>query len=59
LLYNEYLEIPGFKSAGAWCFPTNAISSDDVEERAKVYLCCTMSILNVMGLKRPGLVLSN
>jgi hypothetical protein len=54
LLYNEYLEFHGVKAAGAWCCLTNAIFSDDVEERADVYLCCTMNTLNFMGLNRPG-----
>jgi hypothetical protein len=53
LLYNEYLDIPGVKAAGAWCNPSNAIFSDDVEERADIYLCCTMSTLTFLGLKRP------
>jgi hypothetical protein len=53
LLYNEYLEFHGVKTAGAWLCPTKAIFSNDVEERAEVYLCCTLSNLNFMGLKRP------
>jgi hypothetical protein len=53
-VYNEYRDFHGVKAAEAWCCPTNAIFSDDVEERAAVYLCCTMSTLNFMGLKRPG-----
>jgi hypothetical protein len=54
LLYKEYLDFHVVKAAGAWCCPTNAIFSDDVEERADVYICCTMSTLIFMGLKRPG-----
>jgi hypothetical protein len=54
LLFNEYLEFHGVKSTGAWCCPTNTISSDDVEERAEVYLCCTKNNLKFMKLKRPG-----
>jgi hypothetical protein len=54
MLYNEYLDFHGIKAAGAWCCPTNAIFSDDVEERAEVYLCCKMSTLTFMGLKQPG-----
>jgi hypothetical protein len=54
LLYNEYLDLHGVKAAGSWCCPTNAIFSDNVEERAEVYLCCKLSTLIFMGLKRPG-----
>jgi hypothetical protein len=38
LLFNEKLEFHWVKAAGACCCPTNAIFSDDVEERAEVYL---------------------
>jgi hypothetical protein len=54
VLYNEYLEFHGVKAAGTWCCPTNAIFCDGVEERAEIYLCCTMSTLAFLGLKRPG-----
>jgi hypothetical protein len=54
-MYNEYLHFHGVKAAGAWCCPTYAILSDDVKERAEVYLCHTMNTLTLMGLKRPGL----
>jgi hypothetical protein len=54
MLYNDYLGIHLVKAAGAWCCKTNAIFSEDVEERAAVYLCSTMSTLTFIGLKRPG-----
>jgi hypothetical protein len=52
-VFNEFLEFHGVKAAGAWCCPTNTIFSDDVEETAEIYLCCSMSSLNFMGLKWP------
>jgi hypothetical protein len=55
LLYNEYLEFHGVKAAAAWCYPTNAIFSYVVEERAEVYLCFSICTLNFMRLKRPAL----
>jgi hypothetical protein len=58
-LNSENLENKGVNAAGAWCCPTNAIFSDDVEVRAEVYLCCTMSYLTFMGLKGLAVVLSN
>jgi hypothetical protein len=45
LLHNEYHHIPGVKTVEAWSSPTNANFSDDVEGRAEIYLCCTMSNL--------------
>jgi hypothetical protein len=54
MLYNEYLDIHGVKAPRAWWCPNKAIFSDDVEERAEVYICCTMSTLTFMGLKQPG-----
>jgi hypothetical protein len=53
LLYNEYLDFHEVEAAGALFCPTNAILSDEIEERAKVYLCCTMSTLIFIFLKRP------
>jgi hypothetical protein len=55
LLFNDYLDIPGVKAAGAWCCPTNAIFSYDVKESPEIYLCFSMSTLIFMGFKRPGL----
>jgi hypothetical protein len=52
MLFNELLEFHGFRAAGAWFSQTNAIFSDDVEERAEIYLCFSMSSLNFMGLDR-------
>jgi hypothetical protein len=54
LLYNEYLDFYGVKADVAWCCPNNAIFSDDVEEKAEVQLCCTVSTLTLMVFKRPG-----
>jgi hypothetical protein len=54
LLYNDYLDFHIVKEPRASCYPTNAFLSDDVEESAEEFLCCTMSALNFMGLKLPG-----
>jgi hypothetical protein len=54
ILYCECRLFHGFRAAGAWCWPTNAIFSEDVEERAELYLWISMITLNFMGLKRPG-----
>jgi hypothetical protein len=38
LLFKDFLEFHGVKVAGAWCCPNNTIFSEDVEERAAIYL---------------------
>jgi hypothetical protein len=55
LLYNEYFDFHVVKAPGAWWCPINAIFTDDVEEGAEVYFCCTMSTLTFMWLKRSEL----
>jgi hypothetical protein len=49
LLFNENIESHGVKEAGSWRCPTNATFIDEVEGRADVLLCFSMSTMNFMG----------